>query len=231
MALKAPQQSNNSDYKPQAALEPGTYPARIVRVLDLGLQPQQPYQGQEKKPAHVINVTYELVDVFMVDDEGNDLEDKPRWISEDFPLNSLSSDLAKSTKRSNAIDPKNEFEGDWSQYLGLPCLVTTRNYKKKDGSLGDGVSNVSAVRSKDAAKMEELKNPAVFFDLSNPDLEIFNKLPKWMQEKIQSNLEYAGSPLDRALNGKAAPKPAKKEEPKKEAPEAGEGEDEDEIPW
>src|SRR3546814_6949836 len=42
------------NYEPLPA---GTYPARLVQVVDLGLQPQRPYQGQEKSPAQEIMQT------------------------------------------------------------------------------------------------------------------------------------------------------------------------------
>lgn len=233
MALRAPEKNTSSNFKKQDALEPGTYPARVVRVVDNGLQPQRPYKGEEKAPAYTITVTYELVDVFMQDEDGNDIEDKPRWISEEFPLNAMSADLAKSTKRMKAIDPENDIEGDWSQTLSSPCMVTVGNYvSKKNGQTYDQVTNVTTCRARDAQRMPELKNEAKFFDLGDPDIEFFNSLPKWIQEKIQGNLEYAGSALERALGGEAPAK--KKEAPKKEAePEAHEDEatsDED-TPW
>ena len=244
MALKAPANSQNSKFTKQDALEPGTYPARVVRVLDLGLQAQTDFTTKEpKKPQNMISVTYELVDVFMADEEGNDIEDKPRWISDkDFPLHPMSSDLATSTKRMLAIDPSSNADGDWSQVLGFPCMVTVGNYTGQDGSLKDKVLNVTAVRARDAARMPELQNDAKFFDLDEPDVEFFNSLPKWVREKIQGNLQYAGSPLEKLLGGKAsapkaeaeeAPKPAKKPARKPVVQEAeeedgGVGED---APW
>jgi len=122
-ANKIPANGNNNRVE-QPALDPGVYPARIVQILDMGLQPQRPYKGEEKAPAYELSVTYELVDAFMVDEEGNEIEDKPRWVSETFPLHNLKADLAKSTKRYKAIDPDEQFGGDWSQLLDQPINVT-----------------------------------------------------------------------------------------------------------
>lgn len=238
MALKSPTQTKTNFVK-QEALEPGTYPARVVRVLDLGLQPQVDYATKEpKKPQHMISVTYELVDVFMVDEEGNDIEDKPRWIADkDFPLHPLSSDLATSTKRMNAIDPNNSTEGDWSQVISFPCMVTVGNYKRNDGGTGEKVLNVTAARPRDAARMPELKNEGKFFDLDNPDIEFFNSLPKWVREKIQGNLNYQGSALQKLASG-AAPEPKEEAPPKRKAArkpvEEDENDDEgagEDAPW
>ena len=86
-------------------LEPGTYPARLVQVVDLGVQAQRPYQGKEKDPVQEILLTYEFVDEFLKDEDGNEETDKPRWLSESMPLFNLSSERAKSTLRYNALDP------------------------------------------------------------------------------------------------------------------------------
>ena len=74
MALKAPQGNGNKQFAPQANIEPGTYPGRLVQLIDFGLQPQRPYMGKDKPPAQEIGLTYELVDEFMKDDDGNDIE-------------------------------------------------------------------------------------------------------------------------------------------------------------
>jgi hypothetical protein len=50
-------------------------------------------------------------------------------------------------------------------------------------------------------------------------MDVFNEIPKWLQDKIKSNLNFAGSALEKALGGKpAAAKPVAKVAPKKEEP-------------
>ena len=232
MALQAPE-FTGTKRTPQAALEAGSYPARIARVIDLGLQPTTDFNTKQPgKPVHKISVTYELVDAFMLDDDGNELEDKPRWVPEDFSLLPLKSDRATSTKRMLAIDPKGTLKGDWSQALGMPCSVVLIQYetKKNPGVIRNKVDNVTTIRPRDAANMADLQNDAKFFDLSDPDVEFFNSLPSWQQDVIKSNLEYAGSVLEARLGGTPEPKkdePAKKAAP---APEVADDEDED-APW
>ena len=75
MAINASKVKTASNRIEQPNLEPGPYPARLVQIIDLGLQPQRPYKGVEKPPAHELMVTYELSDAFMIDKDGNDLED------------------------------------------------------------------------------------------------------------------------------------------------------------
>lgn len=232
MALKAPTGGPKGDYIPQGNIEPGTYPARLVQVIDLGLQPQRPFKGQDKKPAHEIMLTYELVDTFMKDAEGNELEDKPRWISETLPFYGLFADKAKSTQRYLAFDPAQDFEGDFAKLIELPINVTVVNNSVGDKTY-DNVATVSAMRPKDASKCPPLVNPSKLFDLDAPNMEVFNALPEWLREKIKGNLNYEAS----ALQKLAGPPVAKKAEaPASKAPppwkdEAKKPAEDDDVPY
>ena len=229
MALKAPK-GNDKSFTPQENLEPGTYKARLVQLIDLGLQPQRPYQGQEKKPAYEIMLTYELVDEFMKDENGEDIEDKPRWISESFALHSLSNDRAKSTKRYEAFDKEHEFDGDFTKCVGQPVLVTIVNNKVGD-KVYDNVANLAAMRAKDAANCPELVNGTKVFDLSSPDMEVFNALPQWLQDKIKGNLEFNGSALSKKLGGAEAPAKPKKQDEDEDNPRIKGLEDQSNNPY
>ena len=208
--FKAKANANAGNRVEQPNIEPGGYPARLVNILDLGRQPQAGFEGKPKPPAQMVRVTYELTDVFMLNEDGEELEDKPRWISEEFPLYSLEADLAKSTKRYKAIDPELEHDGDWSLILGNGCTVGVVN-KTSKGKTYDNVGVVSAMRKRDLDKLPELKNPSYFFMLDEPDMEVYNKLPKWIQDKITSNLDYEGSKLQELIGGEPeAKKPVEK---------------------
>ena len=61
MALNA-NKAGGDNFVPQANIAPGSYPARLVQIIDLGLQAQKPYQGKDKAPVQEIMFTYELVD-------------------------------------------------------------------------------------------------------------------------------------------------------------------------
>lgn len=218
MAFNAKQAGNGGGKErvEQPLIEPATYPARLVQLIDLGLQPQKPFAGKDKPPMQEIMLTYELVDVFMVDADGNDVEDKPRWISETLPFHNLKADKAKSTQRYLAFDPKEEWEGDLSKALGEPINAVLVQNQQGD-KVYTNVGGLSAMRAKDAEKCPALKNPTTLFTLDEPDLAVFNKFPKWIQEKIQKNLNYSGSKLEAMLKGD---KPAAKEAPKQPEPEA-----------
>ena len=206
-ASKVPM-SGSKERVEQPNLEPGLYPARLVQIIDLGLQPQRPYLGQPKPPANEIQLTYELVDSFMIDKDGKDLEDKPRWVSETIPLLNLKADKAKSTQRYMALDPTVADGGDFVKQIGKPVNVNIVNNRGKDGKVYDNVSAIAPMRPRDAERTPELVNPSKVFVLDEPDLEVFNSLPEWLRDKIKENLNYEGSALQKLVGG--APKPEQK---------------------
>ena len=180
-------------------LEAGTYPARLVQVIDLGVQEQRPYQGQEKPPAQEISLTYELLDEFLLDEDGQEQLDKPRWVSERFVLHNLASEKAKSTKRYTALDPEELADGDFFALVNTPVNVTIVQNPGKEGRIYNNVAGISPMRSKDAERAPALVNEPRVFDLDAPDMAVFEQFPDWIKEVIKSNLNYAGSALQYSL--------------------------------
>jgi len=231
MAMNVKNIKTTSKFPRPPALDIGAYPSRVVQIIGLGLQKQQAWQGNEKPPAEMVYVTYELLDEFMKDEDGNEIEDKPRWLSEDFALHSLESDLATSTKRYMALDPDMEHGGDFLALGGTPCMVNVvQNPSKKGGddTIYNNISGVSGMRAKDADKAGPLVNETKLFDFYEPDLDVFSSLPSWLQDKIKDGLNYEGSELEKGLanykpkDGEAKGKEKKSDEPKGEAKEDGE---------
>ncbi len=207
--LNANDQKGSGDFVEQPALDVAQYPARVVQIIDLGLQNQRAFQGQTKAPVDMIHMTYELSDEFMVDEEGEPREDKPRWYSEDFPFYSLEADKAKSTLRYNAIDPEGVTAGEFTELLTFPCQVfLTKEPKKVKGKLvkdkfTNFVGNVSgAIKVKGYEQPPLVNEPKVFL-LADPDMEFFMKLPDWLQDRIKSNLNFNGSKLQELLGEEA----------------------------
>lgn len=248
MALNASKIASGGSRKRQPPLEAGSSPARLVQLIDLGVQTQRPYKGEEKPPKPEIYTTYELLDEFVVDDEGNEDLDKPRWVSERLPMHALDSDLAKSTKRYIALDPEQKFKGDWVQLMGTPCTVTLSadksNKKGDDGEyiVYNNITSVSPMKAKDVNKAEPLKNPTKVFDGEDPDMDVFFSLPDWLREIIKEGLNFEGSTLEKALskfnekdevakrraaNSEAGAKSKPKDEPAEEPEDSDESDDGD----
>ncbi len=228
MALNANNMpKGNGNRKPAPAMDADTYMCRVAQVIDMGIQPQRAWQGQEKPPVQTIMLTYEFTSEFLKDEDGNDMEDKPRWLSEQFAVHHIGSELAKSTKRYKAIDPKMEGKGNFASLVGRPCMVTITKSPGKDGVERNYVAAVGPAPR--GVPFPELVNPAKVFDLDSPDMEVFGSLPEWLQDKIKENGRFKGSALDIALNGGNPVKEAKAPAPAP-APAVDEDFDED-IPF
>lgn len=223
MAFNLKKINTNSGPK-QPNIEPGAYPARLVQLIDFGLQPQRPFQGQEKSPAYEIGLTYELLDEFMLDEDGNEIEDKPRWISETLSVFGLNSERAKSTQRYLALDPEMEYDGDFLALIGTPCMVTIVNNKGSNDKVYDNVANVSGMRAKEARNAAPLVNSPRIVNLDSEDTETFLSMPDWIQDKIKESLEWESTKLYKALQGGKGSKAGKAADtattPASEAPRA-----------
>lgn len=158
------------------------------------------------------------------------LEDKPRWFDFEFTYNpdGYMGDRSHIFKFMTAIDafevkpdPANDIAGhparEMHELLGSCVIVNLAQYTKTGGKnagqLANKITAFTAMKSKDKKTARELINPTVFFDLGNPDLEAFGKLPGGDSEyaiknRVLNNLDFNGSKLQ-ALLGQAP-----KEEPK-----------------
>lgn len=217
MGFNANDREGGGDFVPQEALEAGAYPGRVVQLVLMGLQPQRPFQGQAKSPKEELYVGYELSHEFMNDADGNVDPLKPRWVGEDFPFYNLEADRAKSTLRYNAIDGQGTCGGDWLKTLAMPCNITlSKEPRKGKEGFTNYVQHVGAPMTVPGYEQPELVNPPRIFDIDEPDMEVFAKLPEWMRKKIATNLNFKGSALEVAMatNGdtpppqQAAPTPA-----------------------
>lgn len=207
-ANKVPSRKSNTN-----PLEAGTYPTRLVSIIDLGLQPQKAFQGKDKEPVRKFATTYEFADEFMKDEDGQDLIDKPRFLSEILPFYSLSQDRAKSTIRYKALDPNEVHEGDWPKLIGTPCMVTVVINPGDGGKVYENIGNVSLMRQKDADKAPPLVNESFVFDLDEPDMDAWKLIPEWLQKIVKGNLEYAGSKLEKLLGSGQHDSKPKQERP------------------
>lgn len=204
-------------------VEAGTYPARLVGVVDIGVQPQLPYKGEEKPPAQEVFFIYELADEFLKDEDGEDQLDKPRWQSERLKFYSREAEKSKIAQRFNALDPTNQHGDEVDPLIGQPVMVTLVHNPRKDGGVWVNVDSVAAMRAKDAAKAPELVNPSLLFDMDNPDMEVWERVPNWMKKIATGALNYKGSKLQELVDNSPKKEPETKDsgekfDPDQEAP-------------
>ena len=186
-------------------MEAGSYPARVLSVVELGKQSQLPWQGQERPPAKQVLVTYELLDEYLADENGENNLEKPRVISEKFNVHPLTSERATSTKRYFALDPVNIYEGDLAQCVDTPTMVTiVQNPQKATGRIFNNVAGLSPMRQKDASNAKALVNTPYVFDLDEPNMVVWGAIHDWVRNIIKGNLDYQGSVLQSMIEEGAA---------------------------
>jgi hypothetical protein len=191
----------------------GTYPGRLVAAIDVGIQPRPKFNGEEKPPIHQVALTYELLDEFLKDEEGEDIPDKPRWVTEIMPFYGPGATKSTIAKRYAALDPTSEHDGDLGRLLGVPVMVTIVHNPKKGGDgVWVNVESIAAMRAKDAEKAPALVNPSILFDMDAPDPAAFEKVPNWLKKMITSALNFKGSKTEALVN--AAPPKDDVETPK-----------------
>lgn len=191
-------------------LEEGMYNARIVQIIDIGQQAHVPNPKiKTPKDQFKFVLKFELSDEFMLNEDGTPNEQKPRWF--DFEVaytpDGYMHEKSILLKLWNAVGATEETE--LKDLIGRPIGVMLSKYIRKTGAkAGTEANKVSAViklKEKDAAKLPPLVNPTLFFDLAEPDLEIFNTLPSGNQyalkDKILANMNFAGSKLDCLIQG------------------------------
>lgn len=219
MALKDSNLPKGKGVGQQDPIEPNTYPARLVQVIDLGLQPRTKWQSDEIIYTNDIWLTFELVTEFCKDDDGNDMEDKPRWVSDRKPWYGLRSENATTTKWYKTLDPTNEFGGDWGALIGAPCLITVVNNPGKGKNAGKIFDNVAAVNPPmKGFPIPELINESKTLDLDEPDMEVFEGLPEFLQKIIKEGKDFNLTTLGGMLGGAPVEQEEKVEEEPTENP-------------
>lgn len=212
--------NTSKEKKPDApALDAGTYPARLVKVVGVGLHAQDPYQGQEKKPAQFIRLTYQLDDEFMPNydkdtntyEEGTEDVTQPRWFDERIPFYNLAADQAKSTARYNTFDADHVHKGAWDKLLGEPVgvvLSKSEGTGKNSGRTFNNITGTTPMSAKAISRMTEMVNPQkqLAFDASSTDVQAFESLVFFVQDDIKAALDFAGTPLSKVIDGDV-PKP------------------------
>jgi hypothetical protein len=205
-------------------LETGTYAARIVQVIGLGVQERQPYKGEAKSPAPFIRITFELP--FETIDrqlEDGSTEPQPRWLSKEMVFSGA--DMSTCVKWMKKLDPSNELGGDWAKALGkeLQVYVTATQGKKDPNKWYNDVKDIMTVpKGMDVPPIAAPEKQMVFSTrlVDANTVANFNGMPKWLQEKITSAVDFPNSPLQQALQGSTP-------EPQQPAPEAVDSDD----PW
>ncbi len=159
-------------------MEDGTYPARLVQIIDLGRQEKTDFQTGEKTGEYrpELFLTWEFPDETVEINGGQ----WPRWLSQRTTLSF--NEKAKLVKIIYALDPKYQ-ASDLSDLLGNAALVTVGSTKNNNPKITDVVALPKGMGN----NVGTLQNTPKALDLSDPDTEMFNNLPNFIQEIIQQS--------------------------------------------
>ena len=177
----------SSSSKKFPPMDTGVFPARIVQLIDLGIQESE-WQGETKRNPKV-QITFE----FPTETIEVDGEHKPRWLGKEYTV-SMHEKSALAALVSSA-DPSGKATANGSKpegLLGLPLSVSV-------GRTSTGNAKVSGVAGMmKGMQVDELKNPPTFFDLSvKGTWDAFEKLPDWLKEKIKTGINFSDTPFAR----------------------------------
>lgn len=172
----------------------GMQAAFIVQIVGLGLHPSKPYQGQPKPDAKRVRVTYELVN------ERHDFngELKPLVMSEEFPFSS--SDKSRCYKRFNGIDPNlTQSKGDLAYFIGKPVFVQVTHRQGTGEYSGRTFAEINLVTPLPSGfpMPEAPYNATYLYDPYKHNQDIYDKLPDFLKEKIQSRKDNPANAAQR----------------------------------
>lgn len=164
-------------YTPKA----GTVPARLLSVVDLGIQPQPAFKGEAKPPARSVHISFELPnDQFEYQGEMVPARISPKIykVSND-PKSGLFKFLS-------SIDPGNKSEGDLAKLINTPCLVTIvhNKVKREDGTEATYANITGVMPSPDGFPVPELHDKPFVFEFDNPDKEVLKLMPAFLRNKL-----------------------------------------------
>jgi len=189
MGLTVKASGSASAFKP---VPPGMHLARCYRIIDLGTQ-RVVWQGTEKQQPKVM-IQFE---VHSEDADGAPLvtdSGEPMSISKNFTASlgenaTLRADLEN--WRSKAFT-REELEGfQLRNVLGAWAMLSVVTDVGNDGNQYTNIKSINPVSPQvKKAGLPEPHNKLVYFDLDNPDMELFETFGKKVKEKIMSSPEW-----------------------------------------
>ena len=198
MSLKAKRKPANNI----PPLDGGTYMSVCVGVIDLGEQYRQFDKQKQGKYAEecmfIFEIPSERVQV--------DGEDKPRWLSSKRYTVSLHERSAlyqmltswRGKALSDAeLDPAGD-GFDLMQMAGQGAMLSVSVAEKDDGSRHNKIEAVTGFPK--GIPVPKPESEILVFDADDPDMEVFGKLPEWIQDVIRKSTQFADNAPDEKVN-------------------------------
>ena len=184
MSITATTNSTKKNFEPIPA---GSYPARCYSMIEMGTN-EETYQGTVKM-VNKVRITWELPTEMEVFKEERGPE--PRVISKEFSLSmhekaNLRGFLESWRGRSFTDNEAKAF--DVTNLLGVPCLLSITHKTANNGNTYANISSVSLLPK--GMECPEMINERQELSFDNFKEELFESLPDFIKEKIQTSQEY-----------------------------------------
>ncbi len=185
-------------FKPVPA---GMHLARCYRIIDVGTQKSE-FEGNVKF-LHKIKLVWE---VHGNDEDGNPMvteKGEPMIVTKDYTLSwaekaTLRLDLQ--SWRGKPFSDEEQRRFDLKALLDKWCMVNvTHKAKKKGNGVYSNVTAVTPVPSALKASLPKGHNPCKVFQISEPDMELFDTFSDYLKKQIQESPEWKavqGRPKD-----------------------------------
>lgn len=197
MSLKAKRKPANNI----PPLDGGTYMGVCVGVIDLGEQYKQFNKQKQGKYVEECMFIFEIPSERVQVDE----EDKPRWLSskpytlslhERSTLYQMLTSWRGKALSDAELDPQGGF--DLMQMAGQGAMLGVSVVEKDDGSRRNKIEAVTGFPKGIAPPQPE--SEILVFDADDPNMEVFGKLPEWIQEIIRKSTQFAENAPDEKVD-------------------------------
>lgn len=203
--------------EPRPMPKAGSHPARVMHVVDLGLQARKPFKGVEKGPARQVWVNFELVNSeFQMEGE------TVRHRVSTRPMSVVSGENAAITKFLSSIDPSGNIGKSLDKLANSPCLVNIVHVKGVGENADKTYANLTgATPVPEGFPVKELSVAPAVFSFDTPTYEAYSVLPPFVQDWIKGSLGFKGSRVEPIANKVDAERPEDTSKPKAAAPAKG----------
>lgn len=182
--MKAKGSSTGADFKKELC-PAGSFPARLVKVIDMGEQ----YNEKFEKLNYQVALSWELPTQLLTE---GDYAGKPFLISRTV-TNSMH---PKATLRGliggwmGNLSDKEAGDFDLFKLVGQPCMLSVVHAQVADKTY----ANIGGVmKLPDGLSCPEQVTDSVQFDLDSFNAEVYDSLPEWQREKISGAKNFAKS--------------------------------------
>jgi len=201
----------------------GNYPARCFRLIVIGTVPNI-FKGQDQGMVEKIWIDWELPTQLAVFDEQKG--EQPFVVGAEFNLKiGPKANLYKliSAWRNKPLNEKEQLGFDVSKMINKPCLISITHKRKKafaDEEI-EVVTNENTYLNFNGVSSvpEGIKVPPAISELAEMnydefDIERFNKLPKFLQDKMKASEEFKALGISVGQDGstQTGPETAKTED-------------------